>query len=64
MRGLGDGTVTILVLQFEVVRKQFCQILAVIAIVFMDVIQEVNKPISEVYWIIRTKLTPIVSKDS
>ena len=46
---MGDGTVTILVLQFEVVWQQFSQILTVIVIVIVDVTQEINKPIAEVY---------------
>ena len=50
MIGLGDYPVTILVLKFEVVRKQFIQIFAVIVIVAMDVIQEVNKPFAEVHF--------------
>jgi len=47
LRGFGDGTVTIIVLTFEVVRKQFSQILAVIVVVLMDIVQEVNKLIAE-----------------
>lgn len=33
-------------LKFDVVRKQFSQVLAIIVIVSVDVIQEVNKPIA------------------
>jgi hypothetical protein len=41
--GLRGGTVTILVSQLEVVRKQFGQIFAVIVIVFMNIVQEKDK---------------------
>ncbi len=51
MIGLSDVNVTNLVLQFEVVRKQFCQILAVILVVIVNVTEEVNEPIAGVYFV-------------
>ncbi|MGV8090344.1 MAG: hypothetical protein AB2L24_00580 [Mangrovibacterium sp.] len=47
MRDLGDGTVTILILQFKVVWKQFCQIQAVIVIVLVDIPQGKDQPVAE-----------------
>jgi len=51
LRGLGDGTVSTLVLKFKIMRKQFSQVLTVIVIVPVDVVQEVNKPVAEVYFV-------------
>jgi len=42
--GLRDGTAGIPVLQFEVVREQFVQIIAVIVIVFMNIVQKKDEP--------------------
>ncbi len=50
MIGIGGGTITILILQFNVVREQFGQIFAVIVIVFMDIIQEEDQPVAEVHF--------------
>lgn len=49
MRGLLGWFGVIFGLRQKIMGEQLRQVLAVIVIVFMDIIQEVNKPIAEVY---------------
>ncbi len=49
MKDLLDGFIAILVLWFKIVREQFRQVLAVVVVVIVDIVQEEDEPVAEVY---------------